>query len=77
MGLFNRAVPLADLDAAVDEAAQAIAAKAPDAIALGKQVFNRQSELRLADAYAVASQAMAKNLAFESAQAGIDGFLKR
>jgi len=77
MGLINRCVPLADLDAAVDEAAQAIAAKAPDAIALGKRVFNRQAELRLADAYAVASQAMAENLAFDSAKAGIDGFLKR
>ena len=77
MGLINRCVPAADLEAAVNEAAVAIAAKAPDAIALGKRVFNRQSELRLADAYAVASEAMAKNLAFDSAKAGIDGFLKR
>jgi len=77
MGLINRCVPAADLDAAVNEAALAIAAKAPDAIALGKRVFNRQSELRLADAYAVASEAMAKNLTFDSAKAGIDGFLKR
>jgi enoyl-CoA hydratase/carnithine racemase len=77
MGLINRAVPLADLDAVVDEAALAISAKAPDAIALGKGVFNRQTELPLAQAYAAASQAMAENLAFDSAQAGIDGFLKR
>jgi len=77
MGLINRAVPAADLDAAVDEAAQAIAAKPADAIALGKRAFNRQSQLPLAEAYAVASKAMAENLAFDSAQAGIDGFLKR
>jgi enoyl-CoA hydratase/carnithine racemase len=77
MGLINRALPAADLDAAVEEAARAIAAKAPDAIALGKRVFNQQSALPLKDAYAVASAAMAENLAFQSAQAGIDGFLKR
>jgi enoyl-CoA hydratase/carnithine racemase len=77
MGLINRAVPAADLDAAVDEAAQAIAAKAPDAIALGKAVFNRQVERSLAEAYAIASPAMAENLGFTSAKAGIDGFLKR
>ena len=77
MGLINHAVPAADLDGAVNAAAMAIAGKAPDAIALGKRVFNRQSALPLADAYAVASQAMAENLAFDSAKAGIDGFLKR
>jgi enoyl-CoA hydratase/carnithine racemase len=77
MGLINRAVPAADLDAAVDEAALAIAGKAPDAIALGKRVFNRQVELPLDASYALASQAMAENLGFASAQAGIDTFLKR
>jgi enoyl-CoA hydratase/carnithine racemase len=77
MGLINRAVPAADLDAVVDEAAQAIAAKAPDAIALGKRVFNRQAELPLGDAYAVASAAMAENLGYASAETGIAGFLKR
>ena len=77
MGLINRAVPAADLDNAVDEAARAIAAKAPDAIALGKRVFNRQVEQPLEAAYAIASQAMAENLALASAKAGIDRFLKR
>jgi len=77
MGLINRAVPAAELDAAVDEAAKAIAAKAPDAIALGKRVFNRQVELPLAESYALASAAMAENLAFESAATGIAAFLKR
>jgi enoyl-CoA hydratase/carnithine racemase len=77
MGLINRAVPAAELDAAVDEAAGAIAAKAPEAIALGKAAFHRQIELGLADAYDLASAAMVKNLAFESAKSGIDAFLKR
>jgi enoyl-CoA hydratase/carnithine racemase len=77
MGLINRAVPVSELDAAVDQAAQAIAAKAPDAIALGKAVFHRHIELGLDEAYAVASAAMVENLGFESAKAGIDAFLKR
>jgi enoyl-CoA hydratase/carnithine racemase len=77
MGLINRAVPAAELDAVVDGAAQAIAAKAPDAIALGKSIFHRQIELPLVESYALASRAMAENLAFASAEAGIDGFLKR
>jgi len=77
MGLINRAAPAAELDAVVDEAALAIAAKAPDAIALGKRIFQRQIELPLDEGYALASKAMAENLEFESAQAGIDGFLKR
>jgi enoyl-CoA hydratase/carnithine racemase len=77
MGLINRAVPAADLDTAVEAAAAAIAAKPPEAIALGKAVFNRQVEAPLADAYAVASRAMAENLGYASAKAGIDGFLKR
>ncbi|MFI4974044.1 MAG: enoyl-CoA hydratase [Caulobacterales bacterium] len=77
MGLINRAVPAAELDAAVDEAALAIAAKTPEAVALGKRVFQRQIELPLDDAYALTSTAMAENLGFASARAGIDGFLKR
>jgi enoyl-CoA hydratase/carnithine racemase len=77
MGLINRAAPAAELDLAVDEAALAIAAKAPEAIALGKRVFHRQIELPLDEGYALASRAMAENLGFESAQAGIDEFLRR
>jgi enoyl-CoA hydratase/carnithine racemase len=77
MGLINRAVLGGELDAAVDEAALAIAAKAPDAIALGKRVFQRQIELPLDDAYALAAKAMTENMGFKSAEAGIDAFLKR
>ena len=77
LGLINAAVAAADLDAVVDEAAAAIAAKAPDAIALGKAAFRRQIEAPLAEAYGIASRAMVENLGFESARAGIKGFLSR
>lgn len=77
MGLINRALPAVELDAAVDGAAQAIAAKPPEAIALGKRVFQRQIEQPLAEAYELAGAAMADNLAMACARDGIDGFLKR
>jgi enoyl-CoA hydratase/carnithine racemase len=77
LGLINRAVPASELDSAVDEAANAIAAKAPDAIALGKSVFRQQIDAPLAEAYAIASRAMAENLGFASAAAGIDAFIAR
>ena len=77
LGLINRAVPAEALDATVDETAALIAAKAADAMALGKATLRRQIEAPLADAYGLASQAMAENLGFDSARDGIDGFLRR
>lgn len=77
LGLINAAVPSDRLGEAVDEAARAIAAKPPEAIALGKAAFRRQMQAPLEEAYAIASAAMAENLGFDSARAGIDGFLKR
>jgi len=77
LGLINAALPAAELDAAVDAAAAEIAAKPPEAIALGKAAFRRQMEAPLAEAYAIASRAMAENLGYESAKAGIDGFRAR
>ena len=77
LGLINLAVPAEDLDAVIDDTARLIAAKPPEAIALGKTTFQRQMEASLVDAYVIASQAMVENLTFPAARAGIDGFLKR
>lgn len=77
LGLINRAVPAAELDATVDEAARLIAEKPPEAIALGKAAFRRQIEVPLAAAYEIAGEAMVENLTFESAQSGIRAFLAR
>lgn len=76
-GLINRAVPADALDAAVDEAALAIAAKPPEAIALGKALFRRQIEMTEAEAYEAAAEQMAVNLSFPSAKTLIDGFLDK
>lgn len=77
LGLINRAVPAAELDAAIEATAALIAAKPPEAIALGKAAFRRQMEAPVAEAYAIAGRAMTENLGFASARAGIDQFLKR
>jgi enoyl-CoA hydratase/carnithine racemase len=77
IGLVNAAAPAGELGETVQAAAQAIADKPPEAIALGKAVFRRQMEAPLAEAYAIASAAMVENLGFSSAREGIDGFLAR
>ena len=77
LGLINRAAPPVDLDRIVDEAAAAIAAKPPEAVALGKALFARQAQMGLADAYGLAGERMAENLGFDCARSGIDGFLRR
>lgn len=77
MGLINGAVPAADLDAAVAEAAGAIAAKAPEAIALGKRMFHEQIEMCVDDAYAFAGERMAENMQEPETRRLIDGFVAR
>ena len=77
MGLINRAAPAADLDRLVDEAAAAIAGKAPRVVALGKETFQQQIEMNIRDAYLLAGERMVENLAFPETRAGIDEFLKR
>jgi enoyl-CoA hydratase/carnithine racemase len=76
-GLVNRVVPAADLDAAVGELADAIAAKTPAALRLGKEMFYRQLEMGLEQAYAYAGQVMADNMMTCDAQEGIDAFIDK
>ena len=58
LGLVNRVVPEAGLDAAVTALARQIAGKSPLTLAIGKEAFYRQAELPLAEAYAYASEVM-------------------
>jgi enoyl-CoA hydratase/carnithine racemase len=77
LGLVNRVVPEAGLDAAVAALAGQIAAKSPLTLAIGKAAFYRQAELPLADAYAYASDVMARNMLARDAAEGIDAFLDK
>lgn len=76
-GLVNRVVPLDRLDAEVRRFADIILARSPAAIRLGKDVFYRQVDRPLADAYDVASETMACNMLLEDAPEGIDAFLQK
>src|SRR5580692_2704974 len=60
-GLVNRVVPPELLDAEIEALSATIAAKSPEAIALGKRLFYEQAELPLEAAYARAGEVMAEN----------------
>lgn len=75
IGLINRAVPMEELDAAVAAAAQGIAGKLPDAIALGKELFYKQLTLDSQAAYALAGERMAENIGYDETRVLIDGFV--
>ncbi len=76
-GLINRAVPAAELDAAVNALARKIAAKTPVAVKAGKEMFYKQIEMDLAEAYAYAGEVMACNMMAEDVAEGIDAFSEK
>ena len=75
MGLVNRVVPATELDATIDGFARSIIGKSQAAVAAGKKVFYRQVEQNIEDAYAFASDEMARNMMFHDAGEGIDAFI--
>ena len=77
IGLINRVVPEAALDAEVAALADRIASRSPVALAIGKPGFARQAELGLDEAYAYAADLMTGNMLAADAAEGIDAFLQR
>ena len=75
LGLVNRVVPEAALDAAVTQLAGQIVAKSPLTLAIGKEAYYRQAEMNLDEAYAYASEVMTRNMLARDAAEGIDAFL--
>jgi len=76
-GLVNRVVPAERLAETVSALAEKIAAKAPEAIRLGKAAVAAQAGMDLADAYASASRVMVENLMADDAIEGIGAFLDK
>lgn len=76
-GLVNRVVPAEQLDAAVEELAEAIKAKSPVAVSMGKAMFYKQLEMGVEEAYHYASETMACNMMAEDAGEGIDAFMEK
>jgi len=75
IGLVNRVVPAAALDAEVGALATLIASRSASAIASGKALFYRQLELPVDEAYAVTGQAIAGDFFTDDGKEGVDAFL--
>lgn len=76
-GLINRITPAKGLDAAVQDFVDAILARSPAVIGLGKRTFYDQLDRPLAAAYDVAGAAMARGILLEDAAEGMDAFLQK
>lgn len=76
-GLVNRVAAPEQLDAEIKNLTDSILAKTPVAIKAGKQMFYRQLEMGLDEAYELASEVMACNMMAEDAQEGIDAFVAK
>ncbi len=77
LGLVNRVVPVAGLDAAVRDYVQAILASSPLTIKLGKAAFYDLLPLDEAAAYDRAVDIMTENALYHDAQEGMVAFLKK
>ncbi len=76
-GLVNRVADAAVLDAEVEQLVAAIVAKPRIAIAMGKQLFYRQLEKGIAQAYEDAGQTMACNMMDGAALEGVQAFIDK
>jgi len=76
-GLVNRVAEPDALDAEVESLVQRIVAKPRVAIAIGKGQFYRQLETGVAQAYAIAGEAMACNMMDEAALEGVQAFIDK
>jgi enoyl-CoA hydratase/carnithine racemase len=76
-GLVNRVVPIEELDAAVKSLVDAIVSKSRVAVSTGKQMFYKQLEMGMAEAYSYASEVMACNMMADDAAEGVDAFIEK
>lgn len=77
IGLLNRAVEPAELDAAVHQITEAIAAKSPITIRLGLDAFTAQDDLDLETAIPLLRERLGGCLATEDAREGLMAFLQK
>lgn len=76
-GLINRSVSADQVDATVKELTDAIIGKSAVAVSMGKEMFYKQIEMGLEDAYAYAGEVMACNMMADDAQEGFAAFLEK
>ena len=76
-GLVNRVVPAEDLEAATLVLAENIASKAPEAVRIGKEMFYKQLQMGIEDAYAYASERIVCNMLTDDVEEGLDAFVEK
>lgn len=76
-GLVNRVVPADQLDQAVADLAERIAASSPLTVRTGKQAFYRQIDVDQGQAYDLTKAVMSLNAMAADAQEGIGAFLEK
>ena len=77
VGLINRAVPEADLDAAVADLAGTLASKLSSAVRIGKEAFYNQIEMGVAEAYDYTGRVMVENMMLRDTDEGIRAFIEK
>jgi len=77
IGLVNRVVSPEALDAEVSALATLVASKSSAAIASGKQVFYRQLDMPLGEAYDIAGHSIACDFLTEDGKEGVDAFFAK
>ena len=75
--LLNRAVPAAELDAALTAVTEKVAKKSAITIALGLDAFAAQDDLAVADALPMLRERLAAVLATDDAREGLTAFLEK
>lgn len=74
-GLINEIAEPDDLDNGVRRLAESICEKSPAAIATGKEMYYRQLEMGVEQAYEFASETMVCSMNSEDAREGVDAFI--
>ncbi|MGP4969602.1 enoyl-CoA hydratase [Psychrobacter aquimaris] len=76
-GLVNRVAPAEQLDQALQSLIAAITAKSPVAVRTGKDMFYKQLDMSVEDAYDYASDVMTCNMIADDVSEGIDAFIEK
>lgn len=77
IGLINRVVLAAELEAATLALANTIASKSSSTVRTGKEAFYRQLEMPISAAYEFAAKVMTENMMAADAKEGISAFVEK
>ncbi len=76
-GLINRVAPAEQLEQVLQSLIEAITVKSPVAVRTGKDMFYKQLDMNVEDAYDYASEVMTGNMMADDVGEGIDAFIEK